>query len=173
MIKIKNKEQLVENGGTQLDRKARALVLKSLESALNAVDPKRLVRSKLLLKNSTLEVNGHSFDLEKFKNVYVVGGGKASGSMAETLEQILGKHITSGFVNVPRGNKHKTESIRLHKASHPIPDKSGAKGTLHMLEIAEQAREEDLIICLISGGGSSLMPLPRGGITINEKRKIT
>ncbi len=173
MIKIKNEEQLVENGGTQLNREARALALKSLESALNAVDPKQLVRSKLLLKNSTLEVTGHSFDLEKFKNVYVVGGGKASGSMAETLEQILGKQITNGFVNVPHGNKHKTEIIRLHKASHPIPDKSGVKGTLHMLEITEQAREEDLIICLISGGGSSLMPLPRSGITINDKRKIT
>jgi len=173
MITIENKEQLVKNGVTQLNRKARALALKSLESALNAIDPKQLMKSKLLLKNSLLKVNEYSFDLKKFKNVYVIGGGKASGSMAEALEQILDQYITKGLVNIPHGNKHKTEIIKLHQASHPIPDKSGVEGTRRMLKIAEQAKKEDLVICLISGGGSSLMPLPRDGITINDKRKIT
>ena len=173
MITIENKEQLVKNGVTQLNRKARALALKSLESALNAVYPKQLMKSKLSLKNSLLKVNGHSFNLKNFKNVYVVGGGKASGSMAEALEQILGKHIANGLVNIPHGSKHKTEIIKFQEASHPTPDRAGVEGTHRMLEIAEQAKKQDLIICLISGGGSSLMPLPRGGITIKDKRKIT
>ncbi|MDI6846574.1 MAG: glycerate kinase [Candidatus Bathyarchaeia archaeon] len=173
MITINNKEQLIKNGETQLNQKARALALKSLEFALNAVDPKQIVKSKLSLKNSILKVNGYTFDLKKFKNIYVVGGGKASGSMAEALEQILGKHITNGLVNIPHGSKHKTEIVKLHEASHPIPDEAGVKGTRRMLEIAEQAKKDDLIICLISGGGSSLMPLPRGGISIADKRKIT
>jgi len=173
MITINNKEQLIENGGTQLNRKARALALKSLESALNAVDPKQIIKSKLSLKNSILKVNGYSFDLKKFTNIYVVGGGKASGSMAEALEQILGKHLTNGLVNIPHGSKHKTEIIKLHEASHPIPDEAGVEGTRRILEIAKQAKKDDLIICLISGGGSSIMPLPRGRITINDKRKIT
>ncbi|MGC9345465.1 MAG: glycerate kinase type-2 family protein [Candidatus Bathyarchaeales archaeon] len=173
MITINNKEQLIENGGTQLNRKARALALKSLEFALNAVDPKQIIKSKLSLKNSILKVDVYSFDLKKFTNIYVVGGGKASGLMAEALEQILGKHLTNGCINVPHGSKHKTEIIKLHEASHPIPDEAGVEGTRRMLEIAEQAKKDDLIICLISGGGSSIMPLPRGGITINDKRKIT
>jgi glycerate 2-kinase len=173
MITIKNKEQLVKNGMTQLNLKARALALESLKSALNAVDSKQLMKSKLSLKNSILKVNRYSFGLKKFKNVYVIGGGKASGLMAETLERILCPHITNGLVNVPHGNKQKTEIIRLHEASHPIPDKSGVEGTRRMLKIAEQAQKEDLLICLISGGGSSLMPLPRGGITIKDKREIT
>jgi len=173
MITINSKEQLVKNGGTQLDQKARALALKSLESALNAVDPKQIVESKLSLKNSILKVNGYSFDLKKFQNIYVVGGGKASGSMAEALEQILGKLVTNGLVNVPYGSKQRTEIIELHEASHPIPDEAGVKGTLRMLKIAEQAKKDELIICLISGGGSSLMPLPRGEISIADKRKIT
>jgi len=173
MITIKNKDQLVKNGVTQLNRKARALALKSLGSALNAVDPKQLMKSKLSLKNSIFKVNQYSFDLNKFKKIYVIGGGKASGSMAETLEQILDRHITNGLINIPRGNKHKTEPIKFREASHPIPDKSGVQGTRRMLKIAEQAKKEDLVICLISGGGSSLMPLPRSGITINDKRKIT
>jgi glycerate-2-kinase len=173
MLTIKNKEELVKNGETRLDQKARSLALGSLESALNAVDPKQIIKSKLLLKNATLHVNGYSIDLKKFKNIYVVGGGKASGSMAEALEQVLGNSITNGLVNVPRSSKNKTDIIRLHEASHPIPDETGIEGTRRMLGMAEQAKEEDLIICLISGGGSSLMPLPRGKISIVDKRKIT
>jgi glycerate 2-kinase len=173
MITIENKEQLVKNGVTQLNRKARALALKSLESALNAVYPKQLMKSKLLLKKTLLKVNGYSFDLKKFRNVYVIGGGKASGSMAEALEQILDQYITKGLVNIPHGSKHKMEIIKFQEANHPTPDKSGVEGTRCMLKIAEQAKKEDLVICLISGGGSSLMPLPRNGITIKDKRKIT
>lgn len=174
MITIKNKEKLIENGETQLNKKARELALKSLESALNAVDPKQIIKLKVLLKNSTLHVdNKYVFNLKKFENVYVVGGGKASGLMAEALEQVLGGLIKEGWVNVPYGSKHKTDIIKLHEAGHPIPDDSGVKGTRQMLEIADKAGREDLIICLISGGGSSLMPLPRGEITIADKREIT
>jgi glycerate-2-kinase len=173
MIAIKNKEQLIKNGRSQSNQKARALALESLESALNAVDPEEIIRSKLLLKNSTLNVDRYSFNLKQFQNIYVVGGGKASGLMAEAVEQILGDLVTNGHVNVPYGSKHNTEIIKLHEASHPIPDETGVKGTRRMLKIAEQATKDDLIICLISGGGSSLMPLPRRGISIVDKRRIT
>ncbi|MEM3463607.1 MAG: glycerate kinase [Candidatus Bathyarchaeia archaeon] len=173
MAIIKNMEQLIQNGETLLDKRARELALKSLEAAIKAVDPKSLIKSKLKLEGSILHVNGRAFNIGKFKNIYVIGGGKASGSMAEALEEVLGDKITDGLVNVPKGNKHKTGIIRLHEASHPIPDESGVEGTRKMLEIAEKAGEEDLIICLISGGGSSLMPMPRGEITIADKRRIT
>lgn len=173
MIKIKNREKLITNGETELNQKARKLSLDSLESALNAVDPKRIIKSRISLQNSVLKVNGYSFDLKRFKHVYVVGGGKASGSMAEALEQILSEHIADGFINIPRGTKHKTKVIKLHETSHPIPDETGVEGTRRILEIAEKAGENDLVICLISGGGSSLMPLPRGDISIVDKKKIT
>jgi len=173
MITIKNREKLITNGETELNQKARKLSLDSLESALNAVDPKRIIKSRISLQNSVLKVNGYSFDLRRFKHVYVVGGGKASGSMAEALEQILSEHITDGFINIPRGTKHKTKVIKLHETSHPIPDETGVEGTRRILEIAEKAGENDLVICLISGGGSSLMPLPRGDISIVDKKKIT
>jgi len=173
MTKIRKIQQLIGNGETQLNRKARALALKSLESALKAVDPRQIIESRLSLKDSVLKVNGHSFDFKKLRNVYVVGGGKAGGSMAEALERILGKHITAGFVNVPTNSKHKTKIVELHEASHPSPDQSGVEGTQRMVEIAEQSKKEDLVICLVSGGGSSLMPLTRGQISIADKRSIT
>ncbi len=173
MITIANKEKLLKNGETSLNREARALALTSLESAVNAVDPKRILESRFLLKNSTIDINGHSFDLQKFKRIDVIGGGKASGSMAEVVEKILGRRITDGLVIVPYGSKNKTDVIRLHEASHPIPDEAGVKGARCILEIVRQAKQDDLIICLISGGGSSLMPLPRNGIPIADKREIT
>jgi len=166
-------EQLIKNGETQHNQKARRVALKSLEYALNAIDPKQIIKSKLSLKNSILHVDGYMFDLKKFRNIYVIGGGKASGSMAEALEQILGNCIKNGLVNVPRGSKNKADIIRFHEASHPIPDEKGVEGTRRMVEIAKNAEENDLIICLISGGGSSLMPLPRDNISIADKREIT
>jgi len=170
---LKNKNKLVENGETPLDRKARKLALDSLETALLTVDPIRILKSKLLLSKCKLRVDEISLDLESFRNIYVVGGGKASGSMAEAIEQILGKRIKSGLVNVPYGSKSETDIIRLHEASHPVPDNAGIQGTRRMLELAEQAQNDDLFICLISGGGSSLMPLPRDEISLADKQKIT
>ena len=156
MTRIINKNQLIKKGNTALIRKARALALGSLEHALNAADPKQMVKTKVSLEDLNLRVGEYSFNLRKFHNVYVVGGGKASGLMAEALEEKLGKRITEGSVNVPHGSKQKTSVIKLRGSSHPLPDSAGVEGTRCMLAIAEQAEKDDLIICLISGGGSSL-----------------
>ncbi len=173
MATIRNKKQLVENGKTQLDRRARSLALQSFEHCLKTIDPKNLMKSKVILSDSSLRVDQYSFDLRKYKNIYVVGGGKASGSMAEHLEGIVGRFVTRGLVNVPRNCKWRTDIIKLHEASHPMPDEAGVEGTRQMLEMAEEAKDDDLVICLISGGGSSLMPLPLEGISIKDKSVIT
>jgi glycerate 2-kinase len=173
MPRIKNRKALIENGENELTRKARAIALASLESALNAADPKKLLIAMLSLENSCLRVGDLAFDLSKFKKLYVLGGGKAGGSMAEALERVLGKRITAGIVNVPYGTKYKTRIVELNEASHPVPDDKGVEGTRRMMQIAEQAQEDDLVVCLFSGGGSSLMPLPRDGVSLEDKREIT
>ncbi|HUW48425.1 MAG TPA: glycerate kinase [Patescibacteria group bacterium] len=173
MVVIKNREELINNGKTQRDKRARELAIKSLESALKAADPRQIIESRLLLRDSVLRVDEYSFDLARFKSVYVVGGGKASGSMAEALEKVLGRRITAGFVNVLHGETNKTSIIKLHGANHPVPDEAGVEGTRKMLDLVEAATADDLVICLISGGGSSMMPLPRGGISLSDKREIT
>lgn len=173
MAIIKNFQQLVENGETKLNKKARAIALKSLETALKKIDPKQILQTKLQMESSTLKVDKFSFNLKKFKNIYVIGGGKASGAMAEAVEKILNTRIKEGIVNVPLGSQYKTKIIELHGSKHPIPDETGVEGTRRILEIAEKAKKDDLIICLISGGGSSLMPLPRNGISIGDKKEIT
>jgi len=174
MPKIQNKRALIENAKSKLDRKARKLALEALEAALGAADPREIVKSKIIVKDNKLRISQHEFDLNKFKRIYVVGGGKASGKMAETLESILGNQISKGIVNIPyNSGSYRTCRISLQEASHPIPDEAGMKGTKKILELVSQAEKNDLVICLISGGGSSLMPLPRNELTLEDKQQVT
>ena len=173
MMQIRNREQLIKNGKTPIMRKCRALTLQCLEQAVNASEPKQLIRGKVKVENNCLQVESCSFDLSKFKNVYVVGGGKAGSKMAQAIEEILGKRVTAGAINVPYGTRQKTQVIELNEARHPVPDEAGVRGTSRIMTIAEQAKETDLLICLLSGGGSSLMPLPREGISLEDKQTLT
>ena len=129
MIKILNREKLIENGETSDIRRGRAITLQCLEQAVNAVEPKHLIKTKIKVENDQLLVEGCcTFDLGKFKHVYVVGGGKAASKMAQAIEEILGKRVTAGAVNIPYGASEKTKVIRLNEASHPVPDEAGVRG---------------------------------------------
>ncbi len=173
MIYIKNRTALIENGQTAKLQNARFLALGGIERALNAADPKALLLSKVKMDGSILRVAELSFDLDRFKRVFVVGGGKAGAAMAQALEERLGTRITAGIVNVPYGAKDQTKIIQLNETRHPVPDQRGIEGTRKMMALAEQAEVEDLVLCLISGGGSSLMPLPREGLALEDKQALT
>lgn len=175
MPKIKNYSELINNARSPADQKARRLALIGLNVTLEAADPKRIVKSKVFLKPPSLVIDEKSFDLTLFKNIFVVGGGKASGFMAEALEEILGDYVTAGFLNIPYGTRgyYKLHRLTLNEASHPVPDEGGVKGTKQIMDLTNQANETDLIICLISGGGSSLTPLPCDEVSLEDKRAIT
>ena len=172
---IKNKEDLIANASSPKDQEARRIALDAVEKALKAVNPKEIVHSKVKLKGEILKVEDTFFNLSQYRRIFILGGGKASGTMAEALEEILEDRIEEGIIVVPKGTaaKHKLKHIRLHESSHPIPDKSSMMGAKKILELAEKAGEKDLVICLISGGGSSLMALPRGNISLLDKQKVT
>jgi glycerate-2-kinase len=175
MVKVLNKQELLGNAFSSTNRKAREIVLDAIEALLDEVDPKKVVKSHVRLANETLIVGEKSFDLSSFNNILVVGGGKASGFMAEALEEILGDRIKRGLIVVPKGTsgKYKTKRTAFHEASHPIPDNSSVEGARKIVNLVSHAKENDLVICLISGGGSSLMALPRTGILLEDKQKVT
>lgn len=186
MPKINNKKTLIGNARSGVNRRARRIALTALEGALAAVDPREIIQSKVTLKNNRLRIHQQEFDLDRFNKIVVIGGGKASGKMAEALEEILGDRISAGVVNVPYGkistfdemkafesSNTAFRTIKLHQAGHPIPDRAGLEGAKEIVELANQAGKDDLVFCLISGGGSSLMPLPRGEVVLNDKRLIT
>jgi len=175
IVKIKNKDDLINNAVSDVDKEARRIALDVIEKVMESVDPKRLIYSKVKVSDEKLIIDNEAFDLRGFRRIFVVGGGKASGYMAEAIEEILREKINDGIIVVPHGTskKFRTRIIRVHEASHPIPDRSSVEGAKKIIELTEEAEESDLVICLISGGGSSLMAYPREGITLEDKRKVT
>jgi hydroxypyruvate reductase len=140
---------------------------------VNAVEPKQLLKTKLIKKNSQLCIDDLVFNLDKFERVFVVGGGKAGVAMTQAVEEVLGMLITGGVVNVPYGSKRPTQKVELQEAQHPVPDQAGVEGTRRIMQIAQEATAQDLVICLISGGGSSLMPLSHQGISLEDKQALS
>jgi len=175
MVRIENKKELLGNAYCPVNRKARKIALDVIEKVLETVDPKRVIKSRVILTGNILRVNEEAFDLTAFRRIFVVGGGKASGSMAEALEEILQERIEDGLIVVPKGTagRCKVDRIRFHEASHPIPDESSVTGAIRILDQVDRAKDNDLVICLFSGGGSSLMALPRNGISLTDKQKVT
>lgn len=143
-------------------RALRRQALDIFRAAVAAADPEAAVRRHLL-----------RLDLARFRNIYVVGAGKAGASMAAAAERVLGRRITAGLVNVKYGHVAKLRRIELHECGHPIPDQNGVAGAERIAAIAESAQREDLVVCLISGGASALLPLPASPITLEEKREVT
>jgi len=174
LVVIKNEQELLKNAKSSLDRKARQLAIIALNTALEAADPKNIIRSRVRVEKNTLKIDGLSFNLSEFKNVFVVGGGKASGCMAEAVEELLGDRIKDGAINVPYASPpYETKRVKIEHASHPVPDLAGVRGAKRILDLVSQAEEDDLVVCLLSGGGSSLMPQPSAGVSLRDKRRVT
>jgi glycerate 2-kinase len=141
--------------------------------ALKAVDPVEAVKRCLKLKGQDLTANGKTYSLRDYGHIYVAGGGKAGASMALAVEAILGDRITKGIINVKYGYLSKVKRVKLNEVGHPIPDEQGVSGSEEIAGLLEQLGENDLVICLISGGGSALLPSPAEGISLEDKQKMT
>ncbi len=112
-------------------------------------------------------------DLDRYKRIFVVGGGKAGGSMARAAERVLGKRITAGCVAIKDGDETKTRRIELPVSGHPMPDERGVAAARRIAEICSSADERDLVICLLSGGASALLPAPEPPVTLADKQATT
>ncbi len=142
-------------------------------AGLKAVDPVDAIKQYVRCDGDILFVDTSRYDLNNYQNIYVIGGGKAGALMANAVESILGERITQGTVNVKYEHLAPTNTVTIHEASHPVPDEAGVVGTRRIIELAEAATAHDLILCLISGGGSALLPAPIEGITLQEKQDVT
>ncbi|MBI3997912.1 MAG: glycerate kinase [Armatimonadetes bacterium] len=143
-----------------------------LGAGVAAADPGTGVHRAVRLQGDRLVVNGRAYDLATGR-VFVVGAGKASARMAAALEEILGDRLTSGAVITKYGYGWSLRRIMLIEAGHPLPDAAGHGGARRIAEIADAAASDDLIFVVISGGGSALLPMPAGGITLEEKTAAT
>jgi glycerate 2-kinase len=153
----------------ELRRQAAAI----FAAAVRAADPAAAVRRHVSLERATLHIDSRSYDLERIDRIFLIGAGKASGPMAKTLEDLLGERITTGIVNVKYGYTVPLERVSLVEAGHPIPDNAGYRGAERMLDLVGQAGRRDLVLCVISGGGSALLPAPVKGVSLTEKARVT
>ncbi len=150
----------------------RASALAIFQAALNAADPRRAVSRTLERTGDRLRVGSREYPLSR---VFVVGFGKASAAMAQAVEQILGDKIAGGWVSVKYGHRASfvSDKIHLHEAGHPLPDANSIAGAERILALLEQAAADDLVLCLISGGGSAILELPVPGVTLEDLRVTT
>jgi len=124
-------------------------------------------------RGDRLVAGNERYRLSAFRNIYVIGAGKASARMARAIERLLGCRISSGEINTKDGHAAALRRVRINECGHPVPDQRGVAGARRIAQIASEAGQDDLIICLISGGASALLPLPAPPITLAEKQKTT
>ena len=151
--------------------KMREDAINIFRAGLQAVDPIAAVRRYVSVENGSLIIGGKTWNLSQVHNLMVVGAGKASGAMAAALEDILGDRITGGLVVVKYGHTVDLSHISLVEAGHPIPDENGQAGAERIRKHMAAAGKNDLVLCLISGGGSALLPSPSPGLSLADKQE--
>lgn len=158
----------------------RADALKIFEAGLAAVGSAEAVRRAVRRLGSELVIESLDsavrLNIDEFERVFLVGGGKAAAPMAEALLEVIGKDsITRGAIAIPLGSRRPDipDNIEVFEATHPLPCDAAATGARRMMNIAEQATEKDLVIFLLSGGASAMLPLPAPGITLADKVETT
>lgn len=143
------------------------------QAALAAGDVAPLLERHLHLDGARLTAGTLVVDLDTVDHLVVLGCGKAGASMARALEDLLGDRVRGGFVVVKDGYAMPTRRIRVVEAGHPVPDARGITASRQLLAAAGAAGERDLVIFLVSGGGSALTPAPAPPITLDEKQAMT
>ncbi len=153
----------------KLRKDARAI----FAAALDAADPTDAVRRAVRVEGARLLIAGRAYDLTAFERVIVLGAGKATPAMAQALDEMLGDRINHGLIVTKYGHALALRRIRTLLAGHPVPDEKGMQAALQIEAMARDAGRDDLVIFLISGGGSALLPAPVEGISLHEKQATT
>jgi glycerate 2-kinase len=181
----------------------RERIIAVLDAAIRAVDPRAAVRVHVARSGDVLRIGDRSYSLAEIDRVFVVGGGKAGAPMAAAIHEILPERITTGTVNVKYGHhagagdwqvrfEHRplvdssvrpdaaslpapvdTGPIVIVEAGHPVPDAAGLAGAQCIAALLHGLTERDLVVVLISGGGSALLPLPADAITLADYQALT
>lgn len=168
--KIKNREELLSYGC----RQSRRVVLDITDSVLKELDAYGRIRSILKCEGNLLKIGERCWDLSKKRHVYLIGAGKACNAMAMAVEDALGDRLTDGIAVVkilePEDRFVRT---RVRIGGHPIPNQDGYEACLEILDLIDHAAEEDLFLCVMSGGSSALMSCPVDGISLEDEQKAT
>ncbi|MGD8724314.1 MAG: glycerate-2-kinase family protein, partial [Desulfobacterales bacterium] len=143
------------------------------EAGLQAVDPVAAINDYVTVRENVLRIGDQRFDLREYDRILIVGAGKAVAPMAQAMQGQLGNRIADGIIVTKDDHGLPLKKIKVCEASHPVPDARGVAGTEEILALVENATERDLVICLISGGGSALLIAPVEEISLADKQHTT
>ena len=146
--------------------------------AVSAVDPFKRLQEMIRIEKDYLFIRTKKdeekvFNLNTFKKIFLIGTGKAAASMAKAIEEIFGDRIVKGTITTKYGHLLSLKNIEIIEAGHPIPDQKGIEGAKKIQNLLKESGPDDLVIFLLSGGGSALLPSPSNGITLEEKQAVT
>lgn len=156
-------------------------VARVLAAALRAVEPGAAVRRHLKVENGgssgpILHAGGRAFPLRDFRRVLLIGAGKAGLPMAGAVVEMLGERLSAGLVIVKEGHGGELPAgapVEILEAGHPLPDERGVAAAQRLLDLLSETTPEDLVLCLISGGGSALLVSPAGRLTLADLQRLT
>jgi len=141
------------------------------EAALDAANPATCINKTLRVHGNVLSIGDKKLTIDG--RLIVIGAGKAASRMAQVVEETLGDRITDGIVVTKYEHALPLRRIRQVEAGHPIPDAAGVGAVREMRGLLRGLKPEDIVLCLISGGGSALWPAPADGITLEQKQEVT
>ncbi|MCP4583762.1 MAG: glycerate kinase [candidate division Zixibacteria bacterium] len=148
-------------------------IMKIIWQAIDSVNPENAVGKYFKLKYENLHVGDRVIDLSNINDIYVIGAGKASPLMAKVSEDILMKRLTGGQICTKYGHGTPLHNLTIMEAGHPVPDKNSKLCAQRALNLANSCEENDLLICLLSGGASAIWTAPCPPITLDEKIQTT
>jgi glycerate 2-kinase len=140
------------------------------QAGLKAVDPWDAIHRHCRCDGRHLHIEDKIYDLASVERLLVVGAGKATAVMAQAMEDLLGDRISDGLISVKYHHTAPLKHIQTMEAGHPVPDARGVAAARRIFDLAQSTGEKDLLIVLLSGGGSALLPLPLDGISLKDKQ---
>ncbi|MFP8958362.1 glycerate kinase [Natrialbaceae archaeon A-CW3] len=169
MQTIKNRSELIRSN-------THKIAIECLEAGIEAAIPSKIVDETITIENRVLSIvdhrgNQYTYNLNEFDDVYVLGGGNGAGHLAHALEQRLGGAITAGAIVTDQPVP--CETVEMYIGDHPIPSERGAKGARRVLELAETAGPNDLVLACITGGGSAIIAAPVDGVSVSDLARTT
>jgi glycerate 2-kinase len=161
---VTNREDLTRSA-------AHETALDCLAAGIDAAHPERVCEDAITLSGSQLRIEDAVYDLAAYEEVLVLGGGKAAGQVAAVLEALLGDVIDEGVVVTD--DPVRTDRVRVVEGSHPVPDEAGSEGARRALALADGAGPDTLVLAVLTGGGSALLPAPAGDLSLSALRTTT
>jgi hydroxypyruvate reductase len=158
---------------TDLLQKTREDAVAIFKAGLKAVAPDTAIARFCGRNGDMLTIGERAFDLADYENIYLVGAGKATAPMAAAMEELVGDRLSDGVITVKYGHTAPLKKVRTIEAGHPVPDRNGERGSGQILSLAHAAGRRDLLLCMISGGGSALLPNAVAGVTLADKQETT